>query len=80
MLHAGDAYIFKDEVRQAERRCPPGMRFYQWMMEVDRSARLSNQQRLRQLSLERSSDVRIFCAHDRTEFRDLTVKPPSATF
>lgn len=75
LLHAGDAYFFKDEVRHRERRCPPGMRFYQWMMEVDRSARLSNQERLRRLSLERD-DLRIFCAHDRTEMRQFSREPP----
>jgi hypothetical protein len=31
-----------------------GMRFYQWMMEVDRKARLLNQDRLRALSLDRT--------------------------
>lgn len=80
LLHAGDAYFFKDEVRHQQRHCPPGMRFYQWMMEVDRTARLTNQQRLRQLSLEQAGEVRIFCAHDRTEYRNLAVQPPPATF
>jgi len=79
MLHAGDAYFFKDEVRQPKRQCPPGMRFYQWMMEVDRTARLANQQRLRALSLDHAADLRIFCAHDRTEFRSLSRQAPAAT-
>jgi hypothetical protein len=55
------------------------MRFYQWMMEVDRSARLANQERLRRLSLERS-DVRIFCAHDVSEYRSLSRTAPAASY
>jgi hypothetical protein len=43
------------------------MRAYQWMMEVDRKARLDNQARLRALSLDRSKDVRLFCSHDAVE-------------
>lgn len=77
LLHAGDAYFYRGEMRQEKRQCPPGMRFYQWMMEVDRSARLSNQERLRRLSLDEAADVRIFCAHDRTEYRQFTRQPPS---
>jgi hypothetical protein len=55
------------------------MRFYQWMMEVDRAARLSNQERLRQLSLTKN-DLRIFCAHDVSELRQFTRMPPPASF
>lgn len=80
LLHAGDAYFFRGEVGRPERECPPGMRFYQWMMEVDRTARLSNQERLRQLSLERADDVRIFCAHDVSELRQFTRVPPPASY
>ncbi|HEY0312605.1 MAG TPA: MBL fold metallo-hydrolase [Allosphingosinicella sp.] len=67
MLHAGDAYFYRNEVRQAKRQCTPGLRGYQNMMEVDRAARLSNQARLRKLSLERAGEVRMVCAHDVVE-------------
>lgn len=76
LLYAGDAYFYKGEVGSTERRCPPGMRFYQWMMEVDRHARLTNQERLRRLSVERKGEVDIFCAHDRTEFERLKPRAP----
>ena len=79
LLHAGDAYFFRGEVGRPNRECPPGMRFYQWMMEVDRTARLSNQERLRKLSLEQA-DVRIFCAHDVSELRQFTRTPPPSSF
>lgn len=68
LLHAGDAYFYRGEVGSARYSCPPGMRGYQRMMEVDRHARLSNQAKLRRLSLYHDDEVRIFCAHDPVEF------------
>ncbi len=68
MLHAGDAYFFHDEVHRPERHCPPGMRFYQWMMETDRVARMRNQDRLRALARTRGDEVAIFCSHDLREW------------
>jgi glyoxylase-like metal-dependent hydrolase (beta-lactamase superfamily II) len=68
LLHAGDAYFYRDEVRRPERRCTPGLRAYQTMMEVDRAARLYNQQRLRELSLNGAAGVKMLCAHDVVEY------------
>lgn len=68
LLHAGDAYFYRHEMGSPQRRCTPGLRAYQWMMEVDRQARIYNQQRLHALSLDRSKDVRLFCSHDAIEF------------
>ncbi|WP_395673141.1 MBL fold metallo-hydrolase [Phenylobacterium sp.] len=68
LLHAGDAYFYRDEVRRAERHCTPGLRLYQNMMEVDRTARLENQARLRELSLDPMAGVRMICAHDVVEY------------
>ena len=68
LLHAGDAYFFRDEVRRPDRKCTPGLRLYQNLMEVDRAARLANQQRLRELSLDASAAVRMICAHDAVEY------------
>jgi glyoxylase-like metal-dependent hydrolase (beta-lactamase superfamily II) len=73
LLHAGDAYFFHAEM-DATPRCTPGLRFYQWMMEKDRRARLDNQDRLRELRMT-SSDVQIFCGHDAVEFERLTRRP-----
>lgn len=67
LLHAGDAYFHADEMAGVERRCPPGLRLYQTMMEVDRSARLTNQQRLRDLAMNTAAGVEIICAHDASE-------------
>lgn len=71
LLHAADAYFFRGEIGPGRRKCPPGMRGYQRMMEVDRSARLANQTRLRALSQSQAGKVRIFCAHDPVEFEAL---------
>lgn len=67
LLHAGDAYFYRGEVRGPDRRCTPGLRAYQTMMEVDRDRRLANQERVRRLSVERRDDVRVICAHDPVE-------------
>jgi glyoxylase-like metal-dependent hydrolase (beta-lactamase superfamily II) len=67
MLHAGDAYFYRGEMRSPKRKCTPGLRAYQTMMEVDRAQRLANQARLRRLSLDRSAGVSIVCAHDAVE-------------
>jgi glyoxylase-like metal-dependent hydrolase (beta-lactamase superfamily II) len=69
LLNAGDAYFYRHEMDSDQYRCTPGMRFYQWMMEVDRETRLHNQERLRALSRDRSKGVRLFCSHDAIEFK-----------
>ncbi len=69
LLNAGDAYFYRHEMDSDQRRCTPGMRFYQSMMEVDREARLHNQDRLRALSRDHSNGVRLFCSHDAIEFK-----------
>jgi glyoxylase-like metal-dependent hydrolase (beta-lactamase superfamily II) len=71
LLLAGDAYFFHGEM-SADPWCTPGLRFYQWMMEKDRRARLRNQDRLRRLAHTRRSEVDVFCAHDVVEFERLT--------
>lgn len=76
LLHAGDAYFYRDEVRRTERRCTPGLRAYQTMMEVDRASRLQNQARLRDLSLDRNAGVRMICAHDVVEYEACAAGAP----
>ncbi|MCC5607154.1 MBL fold metallo-hydrolase [Nostoc sp. CHAB 5834] len=69
LLHAGDAYFYRHEIGSPKRVCTPGLRAYQSFMEVDRKARLSNQDKLRALSLDHSNEVRLFCSHDAIEFK-----------
>jgi glyoxylase-like metal-dependent hydrolase (beta-lactamase superfamily II) len=73
LLHAGDAYFHEREMDIAHPGWPPGLRAYQKMMEVDRAARLANQERLRALARTQNArtqneSVRVLCAHDAAEF------------
>lgn len=71
-LLAGDAYFHEREMDLERPSCTPGLRFYQWMMEKDRKARLGNQRRLRALRRERGDAVTLFCSHDVAEFERLS--------
>lgn len=75
LFYASDAYFYRGEIGSETYECPPGLRGYQAMMEVDRRARLDNQARLRRLSIDRSDEIRIFCAHDAVEFDILAGHP-----
>lgn len=75
LLYAGDAYFFHREMDAKDPYCPPGLRVYQWMMEKDRAARRANQRRLRDLAAS-NAGVRVFCAHDAVEFRQLSGRSP----
>lgn len=70
-LQSGDAYFYHAEMDLAHPRCTPGLRFYQWMMEKDRPARLQNQQRLRELKRMHGKAVRVYSSHDVKEFESL---------
>jgi glyoxylase-like metal-dependent hydrolase (beta-lactamase superfamily II) len=65
VLNAGDAYFYRRELDADRRRCTPGLRFYQRLMDTDRSLRFANQERLR--DLRQSSAVTVFCSHDAKE-------------
>ena len=71
LLQAGDAYFHRDEMDLARPYCTPGLRFYQWMMEKDRRARLENQERLRGLRRAHGTGIEVFCGHDPAEFERL---------
>lgn len=75
-LLAGDAFFDHRELDRHP-RCTPGLRFYQWMMEKDRAARLRNQQRLRDLHHAQGA-INIFCSHDPVEFERLARRPLQA--
>jgi len=68
LLHAGDAYFYRDEIRSEDCTCTPGLKIYQGLMEVDRKARFTNLDRLRRLHKDHANDVRIFSSHDKIEF------------
>jgi glyoxylase-like metal-dependent hydrolase (beta-lactamase superfamily II) len=70
LLHAGDAYFHHGDLAVPS-ACPPGLRAFQRVMAIDNQSRLRNLRRLQELHREHSDEVRIFCAHDRTELMDL---------
>lgn len=70
LLHCGDAYFFRGEIRTPS-SCPPGLRLFQLATGYDMKSRLANQERLRELARNRGDDVRLFCAHDPVELETL---------
>ena len=72
LLQAGDAYFYQAELDAVRPYCTPGLRFYQWMMEKDRAARLATQQHLRELKQRRDGGVTVCCGHDIVEFERLS--------
>lgn len=74
-LHAGDGYFFHGEKEQPP-SCPAGLAVFQTLMQMDKRARLDNQERLRSLHAEHGPDsgaapdetVTIFSAHDAAEY------------
>jgi glyoxylase-like metal-dependent hydrolase (beta-lactamase superfamily II) len=71
VLNAGDAYFYRRELDADRRRCTPGLRFYQTMMEVDRKQRLDNRARLCELKRANGAAMTIFCSHDARELEAL---------
>ena len=66
-LHAGDGYFFHGE-KERPSTCPSGLRMFQTLVQMDKRARLANQDRLRELHAGHSSEVTLFSAHDAREF------------
>jgi len=68
LFYAADAYFYRGEIGAERYDCPPALRGYQRLMQVDAAARVANQARVRRLSIDHGDAVRIFCAHDVAEF------------
>jgi glyoxylase-like metal-dependent hydrolase (beta-lactamase superfamily II) len=72
-LHAGDAYFSHGEKDQ-QPTCPVGLSVFQTIVQVDKTARHANQDRLRSFNAEHgpasgsAEPVTMFCAHDAVEF------------
>ncbi|MCO6009217.1 MBL fold metallo-hydrolase [Actinoallomurus purpureus] len=75
LLHAGDAYYHHRQVESGG--CPVALCAFQSVMQADRTTRLHNVDRLRELA--RADDVTVFSAHDPVELerRRTTVQEPS---
>jgi glyoxylase-like metal-dependent hydrolase (beta-lactamase superfamily II) len=77
LLHCGDAYFHEDEMDLDHQRCPLALRAFQRIIAVDDAARVANQGRLRELRLRHGGEVKLFCAHDPSEFAALAGKAHS---
>lgn len=76
LLHCGDAYFHEAEMDVANPRCPALLRGFQRVMAVDNEKRLQNQARLRELVMAHGAEVRLFSAHDPSEFAALADPVP----
>jgi len=76
VLNAGDAYFYRRELDVDRRRCTPGLRLYQRLMDTDRQLRFTNQERLRELKREHPDEIVIFCSHDEKELEALQMGRP----
>lgn len=65
LVHAGDAYFFRGELDPERPHCPPGLRAFQAIIQVNGAERRHNTERLRELAARRQATV--FCAHDPVE-------------
>ncbi len=72
LLHCGDAYFYRDEMDPVNPHATPGLRFFQWLIQMDGEARLRNQARLRELARDHGQEVRVFSAHDPAEYARMT--------
>jgi glyoxylase-like metal-dependent hydrolase (beta-lactamase superfamily II) len=72
LFYTADAYFYHAEMDPERPHCTPGLIAYQTMMEKDRSSRLLNQQRLRELRRSHAAEVSLFCAHDIRELERLS--------
>jgi glyoxylase-like metal-dependent hydrolase (beta-lactamase superfamily II) len=66
LLHCGDAYFHRDEVRTPA-SCPPGMRVFQNLVQANGKLRRQNQERLRELARREPDSVTLICSHDATQ-------------
>jgi glyoxylase-like metal-dependent hydrolase (beta-lactamase superfamily II) len=76
LLHCGDAYFHEAEMDVANPRCPVLLRAFQRLMAIDNEKRLQNQARLRELVKSHGAEVRLFSAHDPSEFAALAGVAP----
>jgi len=67
LLHAGDSYFFHGQL-EAKVRMPLVLGYFQRKADMDRKARIANQERLRALKLGHGARVTIFNSHDPVDY------------
>lgn len=68
LLHAGDSYFFHGQIETPPVRVPLMLGFFQRKADIDRTARIANQERLRQLNASHRAEVTIFNSHDPIDY------------
>lgn len=71
LLHCGDAYFHRDEMKSEDWGCPPGLSLFQGIVASDRERMEDNKRRLRELKRAHGSEVTVFSAHDVRELERL---------
>lgn len=66
LLHAGDAFFHHGQLDRTTPWCPPGLRLFESIVDIDRRVRRANTERLRDLA--GTGAVEIFAAHDPDTF------------
>jgi glyoxylase-like metal-dependent hydrolase (beta-lactamase superfamily II) len=69
LLHAGDSYFFHGQL-EAKVRMPLALGYFQRKADMDRKARIANQERLRALKLGHGARVTIFNSHDPVDYEN----------
>ncbi|GLZ42605.1 MBL fold metallo-hydrolase [Actinokineospora sp. NBRC 105648] len=71
LLHAGDTYFNRAEMDPVP-SCPPGLRVFQSVAQIDGKARHANQKRLHEMVQGHRGEVTVFSAHDAAELQRLS--------
>ena len=77
LLHCGDAFDHRNEIRGLRRRVPFGMKAQAYLNAFDLGMYLDNQDRLHELWKQRDPNLMIFNAHDATLFDESKAAPVS---
>jgi glyoxylase-like metal-dependent hydrolase (beta-lactamase superfamily II) len=78
LLHCGDAYFHHGEMETSP-HCPPGLRAFQILTQVDGAVRRQNQERLRELAQRHAGQVELICSHDAVTLDRLSAARPPAS-
>ena len=68
LLHAGDSYFFHGQMDTPPLRTPLVLGLFQRKADMDRAARVTNQERLRVLNASHRAEVTIFNSHDPVDY------------
>ncbi len=63
LLHCGDAYFHRDEVRTPP-SCPPALAAFENLVQANGNLRRQNRERLRELAAQQPGAVTLICSHD----------------